>query len=119
MGEKRPERQICKALKKFFPEFEGKQQNEVLSRLGKALIVLQKIVRLVIRAYIHIVLNQTRDEWPNENEFDDLPLNPKKCRIIQKQLGIKPYITNEMYKIRYWQSADRWQVSGKILKLER
>lgn len=118
-GGEKPERQICKALRSFFPELKGKQQQEVLPYLGKALVVLQKVVRLVIRAYIHMVINQTRDEWPDSNDFDYLPFDLKKHHVIQKQLGIKPYTAKQIHKITYWQSASHWQVSGSMLTLEK
>ena len=82
------EQGIYNALTDFFPELKGKPQNKVLPYISKATEELQRIVRLILRAYIYTRHNKTRKEWPEISDFEGLPFDSKNRRLIQKQLGI-------------------------------
>lgn len=82
------ERRIYNALTDFFPELNGKPLNEVIPYVSKATEELQRIVRLVLRAYVYMRHNQTREKWPNANELEYLPFDSTQRHLIQKQLGI-------------------------------
>ncbi len=87
-GGKDQEQEINNALIAFFPELEGKPINEVIRYVSKATEELQRIVRLVLRAYVYMRRNGTREKWPNDKDLQYLPFDPAKRRLIQKQLGI-------------------------------
>jgi len=82
-------KKMTKALKRFFPELEGKSSKQGTPNIRKAVEELQRIVRLALRAYIYMRINKTRTEWPKADDFEYLPFHPSKRRLIQKQLGIK------------------------------
>ena len=87
-GGKDQEQGIYNALTDFFPELKNKPTNEVVPYLRKTTEELQRIVRLVLRAYVYMRYNGTREEWPNVDDLEYLPFDSTKRRLIQKQLGI-------------------------------
>lgn len=89
-GETAPayEDDVAKALKEFFPELKTKPNSEVLKRIGGAVTALQNVVRPILRAYIYMRHNHTRDEWPDTDDFECLPFDSQKRLLIQTQLGI-------------------------------
>ncbi len=87
-GSKNQEKDICNALTDFFPELKGNPMSKVIPYVRKATEELQRIVRLVLRAYVYMKYNQTREEWPIADELEYLAFDSAKRRLIQKQLGI-------------------------------
>ena len=87
-GGRDQEQGICNALIDFFPELKKRPTNQVITYLSKATLELQRIVRLVLRAYVYMRYNDTRQEWLNVDDLEYLPLDSTKRRLIQKQLGI-------------------------------
>jgi hypothetical protein len=102
-GGKNQKNKIPKALKDFFPELRDRPENEVIPYVRKATEELQKVVRLVLRAYVYMKFNNAGTEWPKTDDFEDLPFDSKKRRLIQKQLGIRRSPAKQP-KITYWQS---------------
>jgi hypothetical protein len=87
-GGRKQEQGIYNALIDFFPKLKGKPEDEVIPYVRQATQELQRIVRLVLRAYVRMRYNGTREEWPNATELEYLPFDSSKRRRIQKQLGI-------------------------------
>ena len=94
-GGKDQTQKMTKALKRFFPELNNKPQNEVVPYVRKATEKLQKVVRLVLRAYIYMRSRRTRTEWLKVNDFEYLPFDSNKRCLIQKQLGVKRSPANQ------------------------
>jgi len=82
------EKRICNALTDFFPELKSKLPNEVIPYISKATEELQRITRLLLRAYVYMRCNGTREKWPDTDELEYLPFDSTKRRLIQRQLGI-------------------------------
>ena len=82
------EKALYNALVDFYPELQGKTVNDALQYMTKATEELQRIVRLVLRAYLHMRDNGTRQKWPEADELECLALDSTRRCLIQKQLGI-------------------------------
>lgn len=87
-GGKDQEKELCNALKAFYPELTNEPPDKVLPYIRKATEELQRIVRLVLRAYLYMRNKHLRGEWPSTDELESLALDPAKRHLVQKQLGI-------------------------------
>lgn len=87
-GGKNQGKKLCNTLTDFFPEFNNKSVDEAVPYLIKATQELQRIVRLVLRAYLYMRCNQTREKWPSTSELEYLAFDSTKRRRVQQQLGI-------------------------------
>ena len=85
---KNPKVDVANALKKFFPKLNTKPNKEVLEHIFGAVMTLQDVVRRVLRAYIYMRHSNTRDEWPDTDDFECLLFDSQKRLLIQTQLGI-------------------------------
>ena len=87
-GGKNQEKDIYDALKYFFPELKNKPKDEVVPYIAKATEELQRVVRLVLRAYLYMRDKKTREKWPDADELEYLTFDSVKRCLVQKQLGI-------------------------------
>jgi hypothetical protein len=87
-GGENQERDLYNALVDFYPELKNEPVDKVVPYVNKATEELQRIVRLVLRAYLYMRDNQTREKWPSADELECLAFDSAKRRLIQKQLGI-------------------------------
>jgi len=87
-GGENQEKDLCNALKEFYPELREEPIDKVIPYTTKATEELQRIVRLALRAYLYMRRKQTREKWPTADELESVAFNSTKRRSIQKQLGI-------------------------------
>lgn len=87
-GGENQEKAICNALRDLFPELKSKPTDEIVPYIAKATEELQRIVRLVLRAYLYMRDKKTREKWPDADELECLTFDSVKRCLVQKQLGI-------------------------------
>ena len=83
-------KELTRALNRFDPNLKVKTDDDIARSVHTAVLEIRRLVRLILRAYIHMRKQDTRGKWPTAKEIEELQFDSNGRRSLQRQLGIRP-----------------------------